>query len=181
MLLWWIAAFEVVYAFNHHFGATYSPSLSAHLDTAICPTPRPHVVTPLFIAGVLMTVIGMLIRIQCFRELGNSFTFDLSILPGHRLVTSGSYGYVRHPSYTGSMLIVAGLALSHLTAGSLAVECSILGSVGSLLLCAAWWSWTLSVGVSRAIAEDQELQKMFGPEWDVYAATTKFWFVPGLY
>lgn len=128
-----------------------------------------------------MTVLGMLIRIRCFQELGEFFTFDLSILPGHRLVTSGSYGYVRHPSYTGSMLIVGGLAISHLTTGSLAVECSMLGPIGSLLLCAAWWTWTLSVGVSRAIAEDKELQKLFGPEWDAYAATTKFWFVPGLY
>jgi protein-S-isoprenylcysteine O-methyltransferase Ste14 len=134
-----------------------------------------------FLAGVLITVVGMLIRIQCFRELGQLFTFDLSILPGHRLVTSGSYRYVRHPSYTGSMFIVAGLAFSHLTAGSLAVECSVLGPVGSLFLCTAWWTWTLSVGVSRAIAEDKELQKRFGSEWDAYAATTKSWFVPGLF
>ncbi|KAF8428414.1 hypothetical protein L210DRAFT_3419516 [Boletus edulis BED1] len=179
VLLWCIAVFEVVYALNHYFGATFSPSLSARLDTAICPIPRSHVVTPLFVMGVLTTVVGMLIRIQCFRELGQLFTFDLSILPGHKLVTSGCYGYVRHPSYTGSMLIVAGLAFSHLTAGSLAVECSILGPIGSLLLCVAWWMWTLSVGASRAIAEDKELQKLFGPEWDAYAATTKFWFVPG--
>jgi len=127
-----------------------------------------------------MTVVGMLIRIQCFRDLGQFFTFDLSILPGHRLVTSGSYRYVRHPSYTGSMLIVVGLAFSHLTAGSLAVECSVLGPIGSLYLCTAWWVWTLSVGVSRAIAEDKELQKLFGTEWEAYAATTKSWFVPGL-
>ena len=128
-----------------------------------------------------MTVIGMLIRVRCFRELGQLFTFDLSILPGHRLVTPGSYRHVRHPSYTRSMLIAAGLAISHLTAGSLAAECSVLGPIGSLLLCAAWWSWTLSVGVSRAIAEDKELKRLFGSEWDAYAATTRFWFVPGLY
>lgn len=181
MLLWCIAVFEVIYALNHYFGPTLSPSLSAHVDTAICPTSRSHIITPVFLAGVLITVVGMLIRIQCFRELGQLFTFDLSILPGHRLVTSGSYRYVRHPSYTGSMFIVAGLAFSHLTAGSLAVECSVLGPVGSLFLCTAWWTWTLSVAVSRAIAEDKELQKRFGSEWDAYAATTKSWFVPGLF
>ena len=180
MLLWCISVSELVYALNHHFGASFSPSLSVALDTAICPTPRSHIVTPLFVTGVFMTVVGMLIRIRCFRELGQLFTFDLSILPGHRLVTSGSYCYVRHPSYTGSMFIVAGLAFSNLTTGSLAVECSVLGPIGSLMLCAAWWTWTLSVGVSRAIAEDKELQKRFGAEWDAYAATTKFWFIPGL-
>lgn len=128
-----------------------------------------------------MTVVGMLIRIQCFRELGHLFTFDLSIVPDHKLVTSGSYRYVRHPSYTGSLLIVVGVAFSQLTAGSLAVECSVLGPVGSLFLCTAWWTWSLSVAVSRAIAEDKELQKLFGSEWDTYATVTKFWFVPGLY
>ncbi|KAH0826283.1 hypothetical protein J3R83DRAFT_5756 [Lanmaoa asiatica] len=181
VLLWCIAAFEVVYALDHYFGATLSPLLSAHMDTIICPSTRPHMVTPLFLTGVLLTVVGMLIRIQCFRELGQLFTFDLSILPDHKLVTSGSYRYVRHPSYAGSILIVAGVACSQLTAGSLAVECSVLGPVGSRILWTVLWMWTLSVGVSRAIAEDKELQKLFGSEWDAYAATTKFWFVPGVY
>lgn len=122
----------------------------------------------------------MLIRIRCFQELGHLFTFDLSIIPGHKLVTSGSYSYVRHPAYTGSLLIVAGIAFSHLTAGSLLVECSPLGFIGSTLLWAAWWIYALSVGISRAIAEDKELQKLFGSEWDAYAATTKSWFFPRL-
>lgn len=180
MLLWCTAATEIVYALNHYFGATLFPSLSAHVDTAICPATRSHIVTPLFLTGVLLSVVGMLIRIRCFQELGQLFTFDLSILPDHRLVTSGSYSYVRHPSYTGSLFIVIGIALAQFTAGSLAVECSALGTVGSGFLWAVWWMWTLSVGVSRAIAEDKELQKLFGSEWDAYAATTKYWFIPGL-
>lgn len=103
MLLWCISVFEVVYPLNHHFGASFSSSLSVTLDTAISPTPRSHIATPLFVAGVLETVVGMLIRIRCFRELGQLFTFDLSTLPGHRLVTSGSYRYVRDPSYSARM------------------------------------------------------------------------------
>lgn len=178
--MWSIAAFEVIYALNHYFGATLSPSLSAHVDSAICPASHSPILTPLFLTGVLLTIVGTFIRIRCFQELGHLFTFDLSILPGHRLVTSGSYGYVRHPSYTGSLLIVIGLAFSHMTAGSLLVECSALGSMGSGLLWAAWWTWALAVGISRAIAEDKELQKLFGSEWDAYAARTRFWFFPGL-
>ena len=147
----------------------------------MCPASRSHVLSHLFLVGVLLTIVGMLIRIRCFQELGQLFTFDLSILPDHKLVTSGSYSYVRHPSYAGSILIVIGLALSQMTPGSVLVDCSFLGSVGSGFLLAAWWSWTLSVGISRAMAEDKELQKLFGSEWDAYAATTKFWFFPGLY
>ncbi|KAG9308892.1 hypothetical protein JVU11DRAFT_11352 [Chiua virens] len=181
VLLWCITAFEIIDAVNHHFGASFSPSLLVYVDAGMCRSARSRALTPLFLTGMLLTVVGMLIRIRCFQELGHLFTFDLSILPNHKLVTSGSYGYVRHPSYTGSMLIVIGITLSHLTGGSLVVDCSVLGSIGSGLLWAAWWAWTLSVGVSRAIAEDKELQKLFGSEWDAYAATTKFWFVPGLY
>ncbi|KAG8214284.1 hypothetical protein J3R82DRAFT_7429 [Butyriboletus roseoflavus] len=180
VLLWCIAATEAVYALSHYFGATFFPSLSAYVDTAVCPANRSHLMTPLFLTGVLLTVVGMLMRIQCFRELGQLFTFDLTILPDHKLVTSGFYGYVRHPSYTGSLLIVIGTAFSQLTPGSLALECSVLGPIGSGILCTVWWMWALSVGVSRAIAEDKELQKLFGSEWDAYAATTKSWFVPGL-
>ena len=180
LLLWWLAAFEVIYALNHYLGAMLFPWLSAHVDNTLCPASRSHILTPLFLTGVLLTVVGMFIRVRCFQELGQLFTFDLSILPDHRLVTSGSYSHVRHPAYTGSILIVIGIALSHLTAGSLLVECSALGSMGSALLWGAWWTWTLSVGISRAMAEDKELQKMFGSEWDAYAATTKFWFFPGL-
>ena len=178
--MWCIAATEAVYAITHYFDTTLSPSLSAYVDASICPATRPHIVTPLFLTGVLLTVVGMLIRIQCFRELGQLFTFDLTILPDHKLVTSGFYGYVRHPSYTGSILIVIGLTLSQLTPGSLAMECSVLGPVGSVILWTAWWMYTLSVGISRAIAEDKELQKLFGSEWDAYAVTTKYWFCPGL-
>ncbi|KAI9462118.1 hypothetical protein HD554DRAFT_1478355 [Boletus coccyginus] len=51
--------------------------------------------------------------------------------------------HIRHPSYTRSVFTVVGLAFSHLTAGSLAVECSVLRPIGSLSLCTAWWRWTL--------------------------------------
>ena len=146
----------------------------------MCPASRSHVLSLLFLIGLLFTLVGMLIRIRCFQELGQLFTFDLSILPDHKLVTSGSYSYVRHPSYTGSILIVIGLSLSQMTAGSVLVDCSFIGTLGIRFLWVAWWTWTLSVGISRVLAEDKELQKLFGSEWDAYAAATKYWFFPGL-
>lgn len=127
-----------------------------------------------------MAVLGMFIRVRCFQELGQMFTFDLTIHPEHKLVTSGFYKYVRHPAYTGSLFLIAGIALSHLTPGSWANRCGILEPASSALLGATWWAWTLTVGVSRAYAEDDKLRKIFGSEWDAYAAEVKFWFVPGL-
>ncbi|KAF9222784.1 hypothetical protein BS17DRAFT_707167 [Gyrodon lividus] len=180
-LLWLSAAFEAVSALHYYSGASLSPALSAHVDAAICPSSRSqNLLTPMFVMGIILSALGTFIRVRCFRELGKLFTFDLTIHPEHKLVTSGFYNYVRHPSYTGSLLLIMGLTLSHLTPGSWAVECSVLGCVGSGLLWATWWIWSLTVATSRAVAEDNELRKLFGSEWDTYAARVKFWFVPGL-
>lgn len=178
--LWWIAAFELVAALNHHVGTSLSPSLSTSLDAALFPASRSqNLLTPIFVAGILLVAVGSWIRVLCFHELGKLFTFDLTMHPEHKLVTSGPYAYVRHPSYLGSILVVIGFAFSHLTPGSLIVEC-LLGYVGSALVWAVWWVWTMAVAKSRVLAEDRELQKKFGSEWDAYAANVKFRFCPGL-
>ncbi|KAH7885644.1 hypothetical protein F5I97DRAFT_1810689 [Phlebopus sp. FC_14] len=180
--LWMSAAFEAVSVFNHYIGSSLSPAFSAHVDATFCPGSRPQgVLTPTFLLGVMLVALGTFIRVRCFRELGQLFTFDLTIHPEHKLVTSGFYQYVRHPSYSGSMLLIMGLTLSHLTGGSWAVECSVLGPISSKVLWAVWWIWSISVATSRAVAEDHELQKLFGSQWDSYAANVKSWFVPGLY
>lgn len=181
IILWLSAAYEAISTFHYLGGSLLPTQLSGRLDSALCPAQRTqHLVTPLFLLGVTMAVLGMFIRVRCFHELGHLFTFDLTMYPEHKLVTSGFYKYVRHPAYTGSLLLVAGIAFSHLTPGSWANECGILGPVSSALLGVTWWVWALSVGVSRAYAEDGELRKLSTSEWDAYAAEVKFWFVPGL-
>lgn len=44
---------------------------------------------------------------------------------------------------------------------------------------AAWWCWTLTVGVSRAEAEDKQMRKLFKEEWEAYAVNVPWWFLPG--
>lgn len=89
----------------------------------MCLSSQPYIrVTPVFIIGVLTACLGTYIHLDCFHTLGQLFTFDLTILPEHKLITRRFYGYVRHPSYTGSMLLVAGLTFSHLTKGSWLTE-----------------------------------------------------------
>ena len=41
------------------------------------------------------------------------FTFEMSIRKDHMLITSGPYGVVRHPGYTGFLLVVIGMLLLH--------------------------------------------------------------------
>ncbi|KAG5640698.1 hypothetical protein DXG03_007484 [Asterophora parasitica] len=162
-----------------------TPLQSPTLTHLICPLPQtypPLSLTPLFTLGVLAVVLGTYIRLDCFRALGPLFTFDLTIHPAHTLITSRFYAHVRHPAYTGSMLVVAGLALSHLSSGAWMTSCGPLGVVprAAGVVWAAWWVWTVAVGLSRAQAEDREMQRVFGKEWEAYARAVPWWFVPGI-
>ncbi|KAF9456888.1 hypothetical protein BDZ94DRAFT_1176712 [Collybia nuda] len=181
-IIWFCAAFEILF-----YLATVLPfpsTLPISPSTLFCPLPPQNPVvyaTPLFIIGVLAVALGTYIRIDCFRTLGKLFTFDLTVHPEHKLVTSRFYAYVRHPAYTGSILVVAGLAFSHLTSGSWMTACGPLRVPGTaMLVWALWWVWTLCVGVSRAEAEDKQMQKLFKDEWETYAAQVPWWFFPGV-
>lgn len=160
-----------------------------HYITAIAPTfiypfPPPSTslqITPLFLIGVLAVILGAYIRLDCFQTLGEFFTIDLAVHPQHRLVTSRFYTYVRHPSYTGSVLIVGGITLSHLTQGSWVTSYGPLRIPGfAILVWALWWIWTLCVVITRAEAEDKMMRKLFGAQWEVYATRVPWSFFPGM-
>lgn len=51
---------------------------------------------------------GVALRGWAIRTLGRHFTWRLGIRDGHALVTDGPYRVLRHPSYTGGMLLFAG-------------------------------------------------------------------------
>ncbi|THU94588.1 hypothetical protein K435DRAFT_779340 [Dendrothele bispora CBS 962.96] len=68
--------------------------------------------SPQLILGATMTLMGGLIRRASYKAMKELFTFQLSIRKEHRLVTSGPYAYVRHPSYTGALLAGSGAILS---------------------------------------------------------------------
>ncbi|KAL0961272.1 hypothetical protein HGRIS_006234 [Hohenbuehelia grisea] len=179
IILWACTALETLYYLQ-----TLLPAhiVSAYSASPVCLVSQPSVrTTPLFVIGVLAAVLGTYIRVDCFKALGELFTFDLTVLPTHKLVTKRFYAYVRHPAYTGSILLVAGLAFSHLSEGSWLTECGPLRKPGSaIVVWAAWWIWTLAVGLSRADAEDKQMRKLFQGEWDTYAANVPWWFFPGL-
>ncbi|KAF5379342.1 hypothetical protein D9757_007651 [Collybiopsis confluens] len=179
-ILWICALFETLYLAN---AAISLPSVSPITSALVCPYGNEARVrvTPMFTIGIIAVTLGSYIRLDCFKTLGQLFTFDLTIHPDHKLVTSRFYSYVRHPAYTGSMLLIAGLSFSHLTQGSWLTECGPLRTSGSgFVVMMIWWLWTLAVGVSRAEAEDKQMQKLFADEWDKYATNVPWWFFPGL-
>jgi len=67
---------------------------------------------PLPLIGTITIIIGMIIRFIAIIQLGRFFTVDVTIRDKHKLIQSGFYKYLRHPSYTGSLLSFLGFGLS---------------------------------------------------------------------
>jgi len=61
--------------------------------------------------GIAICILGFAIRWTAVIQLGKMFTVDVTITDEHNLKTTGLYKIVRHPSYLGLILIIAGLAL----------------------------------------------------------------------
>jgi protein-S-isoprenylcysteine O-methyltransferase Ste14 len=107
--------------------------------------------------GLAMIVTGMLIRFIAIHTLGRFFTVNLAIHKDQHIVQTGLYGYVRHPSYTGSLLSFTGFALSLNNWISLAV---IVIPV-------------LATFLNRIFLEEKMLQQKFGTEYEEYKKKTK--------
>ncbi|KAI0765435.1 ICMT-domain-containing protein [Fomes fomentarius] len=136
------------------------------------------------LVGSLFAIIGGQIRVQCFRTLGRLFTFELAIREGHKLVTTGPYGVVRHPSYTGGIMVVIGNLMLLYGTGSFFVESGLLGSVWGKALAALVtleMCWLSGLQVYRTVSEDTFLSKQFGEQWDEWAQQTPYRLIPWLY
>lgn len=67
---------------------------------------------PLFVAGLLLIVLGSLLRRYCFRTLGEFFTGDVRARQDQPVICTGPYRWVRHPSYTAGMMMFIGIGLA---------------------------------------------------------------------
>jgi protein-S-isoprenylcysteine O-methyltransferase Ste14 len=135
-----------------------------------------------FLIGVLFAVMGGGIRIACYRTLGAHFTYDLTIRDKHKLVTTGPYAIVRHPSYVGVELLLLGVTLSEFTPGSWWFEAGLYSRPLGIGIAVIWSSILcfLSTLLLRAPTEDEMLRGAFGEEWEAYARRVPFWYIPGI-
>lgn len=67
--------------------------------------------TGLLIAAVLLVVLGGGFRLWSIVTLGQYFRAVVHIQEGHRVVRSGPYRLLRHPSYTGLLVGLLGVGL----------------------------------------------------------------------
>jgi protein-S-isoprenylcysteine O-methyltransferase Ste14 len=106
--------------------------------------------------GVIVLTVGGILRLWPVFVLGKRFSGLVAIQPGHTLVTTGIYMFIRNPSYLGLMVGALGWALAFR---------SIVGIIIALL--------NLVPLVARMDAEEKLLREHFGAEYETYRARTK--------
>ena len=115
-------------------------------------------------AGLIVMWLGLAIRVWAVAALGRAFRTTVEVDPGQAIVSSGPYRWVRHPSYTGLLLIVAGFGLA----------------VGNGLALAVCVALPLAALLRRIHVEEAELTRVLGEPYRVYQTRTKR-LIPGLW
>lgn len=181
----WICCAAVSGLFIYHIALIAAPEPVLEL---ICPNPS-HVNPKLFSWNwytstcLALVVIGAPLRLGAFNNLGKNFTFGLS--QPDKLITTGIYRYLQHPSYTGLMIVAAGSLTMALrwdgSPGCVLPEHMFekLQGWGSTLFVLAAFSIFQQV-VVRTRQEEAMLKEVFGAEWEQWNKKTKR-FLPGVY
>jgi protein-S-isoprenylcysteine O-methyltransferase Ste14 len=117
-----------------------------------------------FGVGLAVLLLGSLLRRHCFHMLGRHFTGDVRASVDQPVIQSGAYSLVRHPSYTGGIMMFAGVGLALTNWLSLVVV--------MLLNIPAYFY--------RVRVEEQALQETVGQPYRQYMTRTKR-FIPFLF
>lgn len=165
----------IVVIVYHAVLAASSPQTLSLICLDGIPNPALFTWTPYTASLVSIVIVLGLLRLGAYSSLGTDFTYELA-QPG-KLVTSGIYAYVQHPSYTGLMAVwYACLALFWRWDASpgcvvpaawidavpgLRVICAVVPAVAMLLLV-----------VVRVVQEEQMMRETFGKEWEAWHAKT---------
>jgi protein-S-isoprenylcysteine O-methyltransferase Ste14 len=106
--------------------------------------------------GLAVVLDGVALRCWAIVTLGRFFRREVTIAPGQRLVRRGPYRVLRHPSYTGLLLVCAGygLAFGSWVGAGIALLAMALGLL------------------PRIRVEERALAGAFGTEYTDYARST---------
>ncbi|CDO75923.1 hypothetical protein BN946_scf184873.g12 [Trametes cinnabarina] len=141
-------------------------------------------ITPLSAAACALGIAGGLIRIWCHHTLGQYFTWSVSVQREHKLVTSGPYAIVRHPSYTAWTAMCLGNFALLLSKGSYFVEEGWLEAPSGKVTASAvigYLSFVTLQLLSRVPREDAVLKKEFGQQWVEWSKRTPYRLIPYVY
>lgn len=116
------------------------------------------------IAGLILMSMGLVVRTWAIVHLGRFFTVEVAVATDQRVIDSGPYRLVRHPSYSGILFLTLGVGLCF---GNLVSLLAIVGPMFALIL-------------RRMRVEEQTLVAQLGNPYLAYMGKTKR-LIPGVY
>ena len=114
--------------------------------------------------GLLLIAAGSVIRVWSVLTLGRFFNREIEVRGDHRVVTTGPYRWLRHPSYTGVLLALLGFSLG---------QSNWLSLAAGIALPTAGYIW-------RITSEEAVLTAVLAADYTSYAARRKR-LIPGVY
>jgi protein-S-isoprenylcysteine O-methyltransferase len=110
--------------------------------------------------GAFTASVGAWLQWRARADLGRYWSLHIEIRPDHRLVDSGLYRYLRHPTYLGWFLVFLALPLG----------------LGSRWGVVAWLLATIPAVLVRWQLEESTLVRALGESYEAYCARTRaFW------
>jgi protein-S-isoprenylcysteine O-methyltransferase Ste14 len=106
--------------------------------------------------GVAICALGLLVSIWSRRALGSEWSRDVELKQGHKLVERGPYAFVRHPIYTGHLLMALGTAIG---------SGLLFGFAGLALFVVGFWI--------KLRQEERLLVRSFPDEYPAYQARVR--------
>ena len=107
--------------------------------------------------GIPLIIAGLIVRWVAILQLGNSFTVDVAITYAAGLKTDGIYKRIRHPSYSGILMIIVGFS-------------AIMSSLNSFLVLVIP---VFTAIIYRISIEEKVLMNEFGESYLKYSSKTK--------
>ena len=107
--------------------------------------------------GLCLIWAGIALRWWSFKTLGTYFTFSVMTSADQPVITSGPYRFLRHPSYTGILLVLVGIGVC----------------LGNLLSVAALLGFSLIGFLYRIRVEERALSSRLGPAYRDFAQNRK--------
>jgi protein-S-isoprenylcysteine O-methyltransferase Ste14 len=112
---------------------------------------------PWLVVGVALTWSGLLFRAWAVRTLGRFFQRTVMVHDEHPVIDTGPYRRIRHPSYTGMLMISLGVGLA----------------LGNCLSVAACIAFPLVGLLTRISVEEAVLERELGEPYRRYESRTR--------
>jgi protein-S-isoprenylcysteine O-methyltransferase Ste14 len=86
--------------------------IADHVGSTTIAAGTPALRWAVFGLGIAVILVGAAVRLLAILTLGRWFTYDVRVTEGQVVVDTGPYRWVRHPSYTGIVLVLLGIGLA---------------------------------------------------------------------